>query len=27
MPEVAAKLGPGNAWTLEAEEALFEHCL
>jgi len=27
MPEVATKLGPGNAWTLEAEKALFEYCL
>ena len=25
MPEVAEKLGPGNAWTQEAEKALFEH--
>ncbi|MCD4673443.1 MAG: zinc-binding dehydrogenase, partial [Anaerolineaceae bacterium] len=27
MPKVAEKLGPGNAWTLEAEKALFEHYL
>jgi len=25
MPDVAEKLGPGNAWTQEAEKALFEH--
>jgi len=25
MPEVAEKLGQGNAWTQEAEKALFEH--
>ncbi len=24
LPEVAAKLEPGNMWTSEAEEALFE---
>ncbi len=24
LPEVAAKLEPGNMWTREAEEALFE---
>ncbi len=27
MPEVAEKLGPGDAWTKEAEKALFEHWL
>ncbi|MDX9866177.1 MAG: zinc-binding dehydrogenase, partial [Anaerolineaceae bacterium] len=27
IPEVAAKLGPGNSWTLEAEKALFAYCL
>lgn len=27
LPEVAAKLGPGNSWTHEAEEALFDVCL
>lgn len=26
LPAVAAKLGPGNSWTHEAEEALFENC-
>ena len=24
QPEIAAKLEPGNMWTMEAEEALFE---
>ena len=24
LPEVAEKLEPGNMWTIEAEEALFE---
>ncbi|MCB1759637.1 MAG: alcohol dehydrogenase catalytic domain-containing protein [Gammaproteobacteria bacterium] len=27
MPEVAAKLGPGNSWSHEAEAALFDRCL
>ena len=27
MPEVYAKLGPGEVWTVEAEEALFERLL
>ncbi|MES9936731.1 MAG: alcohol dehydrogenase catalytic domain-containing protein [Sedimenticola sp.] len=27
LPEVAEKLGPGNSWTHEAEEALFDSCL
>lgn len=25
LPEVAAKLGPGNVWTKDAEEALFDY--
>ena len=27
LPDVAAKLGPGNSWTHEAEQALFDNCL
>lgn len=26
MPEIGAKLGPGNTWTLQAEAELFERC-